>query len=168
MLNKPRGYLTTVRDDRGRKTVMDLLTGLSTRVYPVGRLDMYSEGLLLLTNDGGFANNVIHPSFSKHKIYEAEVRGDINKAIDLLGRPVVIDNRAVRACKVKLINKTADGGVLRISIIEGRNRQIRKMCTACGVTVKALKRIAVGSLELGNLEPGKWRYLTEEEVRALG
>jgi len=168
MLNKPRGYLSTVRDDRGRKTVMELLKEVECRVFPVGRLDMNSEGLLLFTNDGEFANAVMHPSHNIHKTYEVRVRGDIHKAAGALNKPVEIDEYTVHASKVELIQATPDGGSLIISIAEGRNRQVRKMCAACGLTVTALKRISVGRLELGDLENGKWRFLTEKEVQSIG
>ena len=168
MLNKPRGYLTTVRDDRGRKTVMELVSVPGVRVYPVGRLDYNSEGLLLFTNDGLFANSVSHPSGGKKKTYEVTVRGDAVKAAKLLSEPVSVDSHLLQAVSVLLITESVDSGVLEITISEGKNRQIRKMCTACGVSVSALKRISVGPVELGSLETGKWRYLTEEEVRSLG
>jgi len=168
MLNKPRGYLTTARDDRGRKTVMELIADIDVRVYPVGRLDYNSEGLLLFTNDGNFANIVAHPSNNKTKTYEVQVRGDVNKAVKLLAKPVMVDNVSVQAEHVELKTKTQDGGILEITIVEGKNRQIRKMCAACGVSVNALKRVSVGTLELGSLKTGKWRYLTEKEMRSLG
>ena len=168
MLNKPRGYLSTVRDDRGRKTVMELVADAGVRVYPVGRLDLNSEGLLLLTNDGEFANTVAHPSYNKEKIYTARVRGDVRKAAKLLAEPIEIDNYTVHALYVELCTVSAEGGVLKIAIAEGRNRQIRKMCAACGVKISELKRICVGTLELGSLKPGQWRYMTEEEVLSLG
>jgi len=168
MLNKPCGYITTRSDEYGRKTVMDLLTGVSKRVYPIGRLDKDSEGLLLFTNDGEFANAVLHPSRNKLKTYEAAVRGDIQKAAEMLRQPVKIDRYTVHASKVGLLKTTADGGALLISVIEGRNRQVRKMCAVCGVKVISLKRISVGCLELGGLETGKWRFLTDNEVKALG
>ena len=168
MLNKPRGYLTTLRDDRGRKTVMELIADLGVRVYPVGRLDYNSEGLLLFTNDGRFANAVSHPSGGKKKTYEVLVRGDAAKAAKLLSEPVSVDGHFLQAANVSLVLESADGGVLIITIAEGKNRQIRKMCAACGVSVRALKRISIGPVELGSLETGKWRFLTEEEVRSLG
>ena len=141
MLNKPRGYITTQRDERGRKTVMSLLDGLCVRVFPVGRLDMDSEGLLLLTNDGQFANAVAHPSSGKKKTYEVNVRGDAAEAVKMLNRPILIDTRDVKAESAVLSERTTDGGVLHISIVEGRNRQIRKMCAACGLKVLSLKRL---------------------------
>jgi len=168
MLNKPRGYITTMRDERGRRTVMSLVDDVDSRVYPVGRLDMDSEGLLLFTNDGSFANKVMHPSYNKEKKYEAVVSGDARKAVSLLRQPIEIDKHTVRAVKVELLNITANGGLLSITVKEGRNRQIRKMCAASGVSVKTLKRTSIGTLELGCLKSGQWRYLTGEEVRSLG
>lgn len=167
MLNKPRGYITTVRDDRGRKTVMELVSGLDVKVYPVGRLDMDSEGLLLLTNDGGFAEIVSHPSYNKVKKYEVRVRGDVPAAVPLLRRPMVIDSHTVCAGSVGILEQTGRGALLSVSVSEGRNRQIRKMCAAAGLDVESLKRVSVGSLDLGTLEPGQWRRLTSDEVRAL-
>ncbi|MCL2627210.1 MAG: rRNA pseudouridine synthase [Oscillospiraceae bacterium] len=174
MLSKPVGYLTTASDDRGRKTVMELLSDVGTRVYPVGRLDLNSEGLLLLTNDGDFANTVSHPSNGKLKVYEVGVRGDIAKAIELLQKPVIIPENddtttaVVKAESVKLISKTASGGYIEIAIKDGRNRQVRKMCTVCGLHVINLKRKRIGDVELGDLEIGKWRHLTASEVKSLG
>jgi len=167
MLNKPAGYITTMRDDRGRRTVMDLVKDAGAKVYPVGRLDMDTEGLLLLTNDGQFANAVAHPSFNKAKTYEARVRGDAAGAAVLLRAPIEVDSRIVRAGSVKLAGRTAGGGVLLITINEGRNRQLRKMCAACGLEVLSLKRLSIGPLELGALKTGKWRRLTDEERRSL-
>jgi len=129
---------------------------------------MDSEGLLIFTNDGEFANSVAHPSYDKEKTYEVKVRGDAIKAVSLLRHPLEIDSRAVQAVKIELLSTTKDGGVLKITVIEGRNRQIRKMCAACGVTVKTLRRISIGTLMLGDLKSGQWRYLTGEEVRSLG
>ena len=168
MLNKPRGYLTTVHDDRGRKTVMELIKSVDKRVYPVGRLDLNSEGLLLFTNDGGFANAVMHPSSGKQKTYEVKVRGDVLKALDLLKQPIKLDGYTVQALCVEPKTTGNKSGIILISISEGRNRQIRKMCNACGLTVISLKRISLGTIELGGLKSGQWRFLTKEEVSALG
>jgi len=168
MLNKPRGYLTTVSDERDRRTVMELVASVGCRVYPIGRLDMYSEGLLLFTNDGDFANAVMHPSFEKPKTYIVKARGDLRKALKLLKEPIQIDEYTVQALNVELTQNNNDNGLFQISISEGRNRQIRKMCNACGLTVKSLKRISIGSLELGSLKSGQWRFLTKDEVLALG
>ena len=167
MLNKPRGYITTVSDDRGRKTVMDLVSGAGVKVYPVGRLDMDSEGLLLLTNDGSFAETVAHPSYNKLKTYEVYVRGDVSAALPILRLPITVDSHSVHADSVAVTEHKGRAAVLRVTIHEGRNRQIRKMCAACGLEVGALKRVAIGALELGGLESGQWRFLTEDEVQAL-
>jgi len=167
MLNKPRGYVTTVSDERGRSTVMDLVTGAGTRLFPVGRLDYDSEGLILLTNDGRFAFAVAHPSFNVKKTYEIRARGDIRGAAERLRCPMEIDGKTVRAVSVRLMKRTAAGGLLQVTISEGRNRQVRKMCALCGLSVLSLKRISIGSLELGSLKPGQWRFLTESERKAL-
>jgi len=164
MLNKPRGYVTTMRDDRGRKTVLDLVSGAGPGVYPAGRLDMWSEGLLLMTNDGRFAHAVMHPSNEKTKVYEASVSGDMERALRMMRAPMEIDGRLIRAEFVEQIRKAPDGGALRIAIHEGRNRQIRKMCKKSGIKVKALRRTAIGSLELGGLKPGQWRHLEPDEI----
>jgi len=168
MLNKPRGYLSTVKDQRNRKNVMELVTDVGVRVYPVGRLDMDSEGLLLFTNDGGFANIIMHPSFNKQKTYEVKAQGDAEKAAALLRAPIEIDGYTVKAVSIEIINKTEEGGTLLITISEGRNRQIRKMCGKCGLIVKSLKRISIGDIKLGSLESGCWRYLTNKEVESVG
>jgi len=174
MLNKPRGFLTTKSDDRGRKTVMELLTDVPVSVYPVGRLDMSSEGMLLFTNDGDFANKVAHPSYSKIKMYQVSVVGDVLAAEKLLGEPVIIlqdDNSktvTVKAASVKVVSQTQTGGVIKIGVFEGRNRQVRKMCTVCGLRVLGLKRISIAQVTLGALETGKWRYLDNKEVQLLG
>jgi len=167
MLNKPCGFLTTVSDDFGRKTVMELLSDLNEKVYPVGRLDLNSEGLLIFTNDGEFANRVMHPSFNLQKTYVVKVRGDAEKAVELLRKPITIDSHTVCAIQVELQSKSSDGGVIIITIAEGRNRQVRKMCAECGVSVSTLKRVSVGSLKLGDLKLGKWRHLTDSELNAL-
>ena len=167
MLNKPRGYVTTRRDERGRKTVMSLVSDAGASVYPVGRLDMDSEGLLLLTNDGRFADAVTHPSFNKAKTYEARVRGETSRAAEALRRPMEIDSHTVQAASAEVLERAGGGATIRITVFEGRNRQIRKMCAVCGLEVLSLRRVSVGGLELGSLEPGKWRRLTEDEVRSL-
>jgi len=167
MLNKPRGYITTNCDDRGRRTVMSLVADVEIRIYPIGRLDMNSEGLLLFTNDGEFSNRIMHPSYEKHKTYEVEVFGDVREAIKLLRQPINIDNRLIQAANVELSEVNSSGGSIKITVVEGRNRQVRKMCAACGVRVRSLKRIAIGTLELGDLAIGKWRYLNEEELKDI-
>jgi len=167
MLNKPPGYVTTVSDERGRKTVMSLVAGVKTRVYPIGRLDMYSEGLLLLTNDGQFANAVAHPSNNKKKVYEVRIAGDASGAAHMLRRPIEVDNCLVRAAAVEVLDEAEGGGVLGITVSEGRNRQIRKMCGLCGIKVLSLKRVSIGAVRLGSLGIGRWRHLTGEEVDSL-
>ena len=168
MLNKPRGYITTVSDDRGRKTVMDLVSDANAKAYPVGRLDMNSEGLLIFTNDGRFANNVMHPSNEKNKVYDVTVSGDIDTGVQKLQLPIKIDDIHVKAVDVKALKTTDSGGIIRITIAEGRNKQIRKMCAECNLNVRRLKRISIGSVTLGTLKTGKWRHLTKEEVQSFG
>jgi pseudouridine synthase len=168
MLNKPRGYVTTVKDDRERPTVMELISDAGERVYPVGRLDMDSEGLLILTNDGEAANKLMHPSFGHLKTYVVKVTGkNIGNAVkDLMGE-ITIDGVTVRAKKVEIIREMPNSAKLSITIGEGRNRQVRKMCTAAGLTVIELKRVSEGFLELGDLQSGKWRHLSAEEIEHL-
>jgi len=168
MLNKPQGYITTVKDHRGRKTVMELVSDTDERVFPVGRLDLDSEGILLFTNDGAFANKIMHPSNEIKKTYEVTVLGNVKQAALLMQKPLEIDDAVVLADKVKVIEETKQGGVLDITIKEGKNRQIRKMCRACGLKVQALKRILIEDLSLGGLKSGCWRYLTKNEVLSLG
>jgi len=167
MLNKPAGYITTTSDDHGRQTVMHLVSDAGASVYPVGRLDMDTEGMLLMTNDGQFANSVIHPSSGITKIYEARVRGSIEAGAEMLRKPVEVDSHVVHAVSVKIKNKAGKSAVLVIEIVEGRNRQVRKMCAVCGLNVDSLKRVAIGSVELASLPPGKWRRLSAEEVTRL-
>jgi len=167
MLNKPRGYVTSMSDEQGRKTVIELVSELGFRIYPVGRLDINSEGLLLLTNDGEFANAVMHPRFGKAKTYIVRVRGDAAGAVPTLSAPMEIDTRTVKAASVKLLRADSAGGILSIAINEGLNRQIRRMCEICGLFVLSLKRSAIGELKLGDLATGKWRYLTESEIDSL-
>lgn len=168
MLNKPRGYVTTLHDEKGRRNVTELMTGLDARVYPVGRLDMYSEGLLLLTNDGDFANRVMHPSHEVTKTYRTWVTGaDIEKAVKVLRRPMEIDGAAVRAQGVDIEQSFPGGALLSVRIGEGRNRQVRKMCEQAGLKVTRLQRIAEGGVELGSLKSGCWRRLTGDEIKSL-
>ena len=168
MLNKPRGYVTTLHDEKGRRNVTELMTGLDARVYPVGRLDMYSEGLLLLTNDGDFANRVMHPSHEVTKTYRTWVTGaDIEKAVKTLRRPMEIDGAAVRAQGVDIEQSFPGGALLNVRIGEGRNRQVRKMCEQAGLKVTRLVRVEEGGVELGNLKTGCWRRLTKSEIDKL-
>ena len=168
MLNKPKGYVTTMKDEKGRKNVSELVRGAGVRVYPVGRLDMYSEGLLLMTNDGDFANRMMHPSHKVTKTYHTWVQGqDIGPAIEALRQPMELDGYMTHPAEVELVELIPGGAVLAISIHEGRNRQVRKMCEAVGLKLTRLRRVSEAGLELGELKSGQWRYLTEEEIRQL-
>lgn len=167
MLNKPRGYVTTLSDEKGRKTVAELVSGCGQRVYPVGRLDLDSEGLLLMTNDGDFMQRLTHPSHEISKEYHVSVFGPVQGAAERLRAITDLDGEPIRPAGVKVLRQTGQTAELAITIHEGKNRQIRRMCAACGLTVKRLRRVREHSLELGDLPQGKWRHLTEEELRAL-
>jgi len=167
LLNKPRGYVTTLSDEKGRKNAAQLVRSCGVRVYPVGRLDMDSEGLLLFTNDGEFANHLMHPRAQVNKTYEVWVTGYTAGAEERLGMRIVLDGYRIRKPQVKLLDVQEDRARLRVTIHEGRNRQVRRMCAAAGMEVARLRRIQEGSLCLGGLESGKWRYLTAREVQAL-
>ena len=168
MMNKPRGYVTTVSDDQNRRCVMDLLSDVEERVYPVGRLDMNSEGLLIFTNDGAFANDLMHPSRHVTKTYRVTVRPDItDEQTVALSEGVVIDGRKTFPAVVRVLTKEPGRVVIEVVIHEGRNRQVRKMCEAVGLEVARLKRTSVGPLRLGMLKPGAVRDLTAEELKAI-
>ena len=168
MLNKPRGIVTTMSDEKGRFTVADLVKGVGARVYPVGRLDMDSDGLLLLTNDGNLANTLTHPRHDIPKIYRVTVEGEISdEALSTLRSPLVIDEYEILPVKVDVISREKECSVLKMTLFEGRNRQIRKMCEIAELKIKRLCRIAIGELRLGELEVGKWRYLSDDEVALL-
>ena len=168
MLHKPRGFITTLSDEMGRKCVAQLVEDVGTRVYPVGRLDRDSEGLLLLTDDGEFANALTHPTHHVPKTYRVTVRPSINEEqITKLTTGIEIDGRMTMPSEVRVIEKKEGRVVLEIIIYEGRNRQIRKMCDALGLEVARLKRTQIGSVKLGMLKQGDWRNLTEEEVHKL-
>lgn len=168
MLHKPRGYVTTVSDPQGRKTVMDLINGIPERVYPVGRLDYDTTGLLILTNDGDFAYESTHPGHEVDKTYLAEVEGIPSEdALQKLRRGVMLDSRPTSPAKVELLERKRHSAVLRITIHEGRNRQVRRMCEAVGYPVRRLERIAIGGLTLGGLKPGQWRYLSASDIRKI-
>lgn len=163
MLHKPRGCVTTLSDERGRRNVAELVADAGVRLYPVGRLDLNSEGLLLMTDDGALCQRLTHPSHEVEKTYRVTVAGDVDAALPVLRGPMELDGRPLRPAKVE----RAGERVLRITIHEGRNRQVRRMCGQAGLTVRRLIRISEGPLSLGDLPAGKWRYLTEAEVRAL-
>lgn len=167
MLYKPRGYVTTLRDEKGRKNAAQLVADCGCRVYPVGRLDLDSEGLLLFTNDGALANALMHPKHQVDKVYRVWVTGYTPENQALLARPIVLDGYRIRPPKIRLIQARGDRAQLEVTIHEGRNRQIRRMCQQAGMTVTRLKRIREGSLRLGVLQPGQWRYLTPEELETL-
>ena len=168
MLNKPRGYVTTLSDEKGRKNVTELIKELGTRLYPVGRLDMYSEGLLLMTNDGDFANRLMHPSHEIDKCYHTWVKGeDMGWAVELLRCPMEIDGYVTSPAEVDILELKGEEALLAITIHEGRNRQVRKMCEAAGLKVTRLMRVSEGGVELGTLKSGRWRRLTEEELDML-
>ena len=168
MLNKPRGYVTTLSDEKGRKNVAQLVESCGVRVYPVGRLDMDSEGLLIFTNDGQFADQLMHPSHEVDKTYLVRISGLTEDSITRLTAPMTLDGYRIRTPQVQLISKEeGDRAVLQITIHEGRNRQVRRMCAIAGMQVLRLRRIQEGGLKLGNLPIGSWRYLTEEEVDLL-
>jgi len=168
MMHKPRGYVTTMSDELDRKNVCELLKDLPDRVYPIGRLDRNSEGLLLFTNDGAFANDIMHPSKHISKTYRVTVRPDINDdQLVSLSSGIEIDGRMTAPANVIVLDKQPGRVVLQITIHEGRNRQIRKMCEAVGLEVARLKRTAVGPLKLGMLQPGEYRELKQDELRAL-
>lgn len=167
LLNKPRGCVTTLSDERGRPTVAELVQGCPVRVYPVGRLDLNSEGLLLLTSDGALAQALAHPSHGVEKEYLVRVTGDVESAIPRLSRPMTVDGVSYQGARVRRIPTEEGAALLSFTITQGKNRQVRKMCAAAGLTVHRLKRIREGALTLGTLAPGAWRYLTEEETAAL-
>ncbi|MBO6141283.1 MAG: rRNA pseudouridine synthase [Ruminococcus sp.] len=168
MLNKPRGYVTSMSDELDRRVVTDLLDGVGERVYPIGRLDRNSEGLLLFTNDGNFANDVMHPSRHISKTYRVTVRPDINdEQLVQLSEGVEIDGKVTAPATVLVLEKQQGRVVLQMTIHEGRNRQIRKMCEAVGLEVARLKRTSVGPIKLGMLQPGEWRDLKPDELRAI-
>ena len=168
MLNKPRGYVCSLNDEQGRKSVRELLPSSAGRVYPVGRLDIMSEGLLIMTNDGEFANRVMHPSSGILKTYRTHVTGDcLLSGIKRMREPFFLDGVRVQALKLTLLKKTEEDAILDITIAEGKNREIRRMCEAAGLRVKRLTRIAEGSLTLGALPCGKFRSLRPDEVATL-
>ena len=167
MLNKPRGYVTTLSDEKGRKNAAQLVADCGKRVYPVGRLDMDSEGLLLFTNDGDFANRLMHPSHEISKVYRVHVKDYTEEGFEKLKRPIVLDGYKIAPPQVKVIRNGASVAELEITIHEGRNRQVRRMCARAGMPVMNLIRIREGDLQLGDLPSGQWRNLTADEVQAL-
>ena len=168
MLNKPRGYVTTNSDESGRKCTADLVTDLGERVYPVGRLDRDSEGLLILTNDGELANRLMHPSHEIPKIYNVRVRGAVtDEQMRVLRSPLEIDGYKIKPVNIEIIGESEVNTILRFRLYEGRNRQIRKMCEQAGLTVSRLTRVAIGDISIGDLKPGKYKHLTPAQVEYL-
>ena len=167
MLNKPRGYITTLSDEKGRKNAAQLVADCGCRVYPVGRLDMDSEGLLIFTNDGDFANRMMHPSHEINKTYHVEVKGYTETGLKRLCEPMNLDGYLLRLPTVELVERKGNRAILHITIHEGRNRQVRRMCAIANMPVVRLRRIAEGTLLLGDLPLGKWRHLSEEELQKL-
>lgn len=167
MLHKPRGFVTTLCDEKGRKSVSQLVADCGVRVYPVGRLDMDSEGLLLFTNDGEFANSLMHPKHEVDKTYLVTVLGFSREGLEKLKMPITLDGYTIRTPEVSLVKVREGRAELLVTIHEGRNRQVRRMCAAADMTVTRLVRIREGCLSLGGLPKGKWRHLTPEEVREL-
>ena len=167
MLNKPRGYVTTMQDEKGRRNVADLVQDCGQRVYPVGRLDLYSEGLLLMTNDGTLANGLMHPKKGISKVYHVWVSDYYAEALKKLTDPIVIDGRSTTPAQVRLLREENGIAMLEVTLHEGRNRQIRRLCEAAQLTVTRLKRVQEGGIRLGDLPAGKWRVLTDEELASL-
>ena len=167
MLHKPRGYVTTLSDEKGRPTAAELVADCGVRVYPVGRLDMDSEGLLLFTNDGDFANTLMHPKHQVEKTYDTWVTGYTLEGIRRLGKPIELDGYRLRVPKLKVLKAEDSIARIQITIHEGRYRQVRRMCEIAGMKVTRLRRIREGTLLLGDLPKGKWRYLTHEEISKL-
>lgn len=168
LLNKPRGYVTTTDDELGRKCVLELVKDVKERVYPVGRLDRVSEGALILTNDGAFANAMMHPSRHVPKTYKVTVRPDITaEKVDLLSTGIELDGRMTAPAEVRVVSREEGRAVLEIVLYEGRNRQIRRMCEAVELEVARLRRVSIGSVKLGMLQTGDWRDLTPAEVESL-
>ena len=167
MLNKPRGYVTTLSDERGRPTAAELVADCGCRVYPVGRLDLESEGLLLFTNDGAWMQRILHPSHEVTKVYHVTVAGRVEEAAGKLAAVRQLDGEPIRPAKVCLLRRGRETAELSVTIHEGKNRQIRRMCAAVGLHVKRLRRVQEQTLTLGSLPEGQWRELTADEVRAF-
>ncbi len=167
MLNKPRGYVCTLSDEKGRPTVAELVKDCGVRVFPVGRLDLDSEGLLLLTNDGEWMQRILHPKYEVNKTYHVTVAGEVGDAAKKLSRLTQIDGEAIRPAQVEILYRGRETAELAFTIHEGKNRQIRRMCAAVGLCVKRLRRVAEHDLLLGDLPIGAWRDLTERELSLL-
>ena len=167
MLNKPRGYVTTLSDEYGRRTAAELVADCGVRVYPVGRLDRDSEGLLLFTNDGELAQRLLHPRHQVDKVYLVTVRGDIRGAAERLMAITQLDGEPIAPAQAAEVTRHEGQAVLRVTIHQGKNRQVRRMCAQIGLHVVRLQRVQEDSLLLGDLPAGKWRYLTDQELQGL-
>ncbi len=168
MLNKPRGFVCTTSDERGRKCITELIDGVDARIYPVGRLDMLSEGMILLTDDGELKNRLTHPSTSLPKLYRVKVGGSVTGTqYEALTSEMIIDDYKIKPVEVQIAEEDESGTVLKMTLVEGRNRQIRKMCEKVGLEVKRLSRVSIGNLKLDGLSVGKWRFLTDKEIAYL-
>ena len=167
MLNKPRGYVTTLSDEYGRRTAAELVAGCGVRVYPVGRLDRDSEGLLLFTNDGDLAQRLLHPRHEVDKVYLVTVRGDIRGAAERLMAITELDGEPIAPAQAEEVSRREGQALLRVTIHQGKNRQVRRMCARIGLHVERLQRIQEDTLLLGDLPPGKWRYLTDKEIQGI-
>lgn len=167
MLHKPRGYVTTLKDEKGRQDAAQLVADCGVRVYPVGRLDMDSEGLLLFTNDGAWANKLMHPSQEVNKVYRVTVTGCTPEGLDKLSQPVELDGYMIKPPVVRIWERYGNKTCLEVTIHEGRNRQVRRMCALAGMDVRRLVRVQEGAVQLGDLPCGKWRYLSDEEIASL-
>lgn len=167
MLHKPRGFVTTLSDEKGRRTVAELVADCGVRVYPVGRLDMDSEGLLLLTSDGDFANKLMHPKHEVDKTYHVFAEHYSPEKLEKLRKPVTLDGYTIQKPDIQLLVANGTTAKLSVTIHEGRNRQVRRMCDMAGLHVTRLIRVREGGVLLGSLPKGKWRYLTEEEIQSL-
>ena len=167
LLNKPAGIVTSAKDEKGRLCITDLVK-CGTRVYPVGRLDLNSQGLILMTNDGELTNKLTHPRHEIPKIYEVDVVGKVTtEQLNILNSSMTVDGYVLLPVKTEFLSKNEKFTTLRMTLFEGRNRQIRKMCEQVGLKVAKLTRVAIGSISLGDLASGKWRYLTNEEIKSL-
>lgn len=167
MLNKPRGYVTTLSDEYGRHTAAELVSGCGARVYPVGRLDRDSEGLLLFTNDGDFAHRLLHPSHQVDKVYLVTVRGDIRGAAERLMAITELDGEPIAPAQARELSRREGQALLRVTIHQGKNWQIRRMCARLGLHVEKLQRVEEDGLRLDDLPNGKWRYLTVQEIQRI-
>jgi 23S rRNA pseudouridine2605 synthase len=165
LVNKPRGYVTTVSDPEGRETIMDLVRAISTRIFPVGRLDYLSEGLILMTNDGDMANMIMHPSYEVTKTYEVKVFGKVTEAIvKKLRAGIQAEDGFLKPQSVRVIEVLPHKTWIEFRLNEGKNREIRRLCEACGLTIDKLRRVAIGALSIQGVKPGSWRYVTKQEL----